>query len=47
LGCFIKRHPNAAWIAYILLVVYALIVGYHFYLFIFTKYFLKHIDKIV
>ena len=36
LECFIKRHPNTAWIAYILLVVYALIAGYHIVLWVTT-----------
>ena len=40
LGCFINRHPNAACIAYIPLVAYALIVTYHLYLWLHLKYFL-------
>lgn len=35
-GCFIKRHPDAAWIAFIPLAVYALIVGYHIVLWVTT-----------
>lgn len=37
LGCFIKRSPKTAWISYIPLIVYGLIVIYHLVIFCYTK----------
>ena len=36
LGCFIKKCPKVAWVSYILLAVYALIVVYHIVIFIYV-----------